>query len=110
MNPTDAFRKAARRKELAKNKKQRTAIREVALTYKDPDEIRENINRYVYLAPGASCLCDTWTSIHRIKRSTDGNLDNQQLKQVQEVRAASLKPLLARIYIAKVTPTLPLPA
>lgn len=36
--------------------------------------------------------------MHRIKRSTDGNLDNQQLKQVQEVRVASLQPLLARSY------------
>lgn len=70
MNPTDAFRKAARRKELAKNKKQRTAIREVALTYKDPDEIRENINRYGYLAPGASCLGGT-LKIHAQDKAID---------------------------------------
>jgi hypothetical protein len=66
LNPTDAFRKQARKKELVKNKKERTKIREVSLTYKDPDDIREQI--------------------FRLKRSsTDGHLEPQALKHLQEV-------------------------
>jgi hypothetical protein len=66
LNPTDAYRKQARRKELLKNKKERHKVREVALTYKDPDDIREQILR--------------------LKRSAvDGHLEPQAVKHLQEV-------------------------
>jgi len=55
--------------ELAKNKRQRTAVREVALTYRDADKIdkmREQLQRY--------------RALH-----TAGRIDNTQLKHMQQL-------------------------
>nr|XP_010933997.1 protein EARLY FLOWERING 5 [Elaeis guineensis] len=45
MNPTDAYRKELRKKELKRNKKERKKVREVGLLKKDPDTIREQIQK-----------------------------------------------------------------
>ncbi|KAG2640613.1 protein EARLY FLOWERING 5-like isoform X1 [Panicum virgatum] len=45
MNPTDAFRKQQRKKELKRNKKERKKVREVGILKKDPEAIREQIEK-----------------------------------------------------------------
>ncbi|XP_037484902.1 protein EARLY FLOWERING 5-like [Triticum dicoccoides] len=45
MNPTDAFRKEQRRKELKRNKKERKKVREVGILKKDPDAIKDQIEK-----------------------------------------------------------------
>ncbi|KAJ1288140.1 hypothetical protein BS78_02G067200 [Paspalum vaginatum] len=45
MNPTDAFRKEQRKKELKRNKKERKKVREVGILKKDPEAIREQIEK-----------------------------------------------------------------
>ncbi|XP_073023944.1 protein EARLY FLOWERING 5-like isoform X2 [Primulina eburnea] len=43
MNPTDAYRKEIRKKELKRNKKERKKVREVGILKKDPESLREQI-------------------------------------------------------------------
>ncbi|KAJ6688296.1 WW DOMAIN-BINDING PROTEIN 11 [Salix koriyanagi] len=45
MNPTDAYRKELRKKELKRNKKERKKVREVGILKKDPDVIKEQIEK-----------------------------------------------------------------
>ncbi|KAJ4712199.1 WW domain-binding protein 11 [Melia azedarach] len=45
MNPTDAYRKELRKKELKRNKKERKKVREVGILKKDPEQIREQIEK-----------------------------------------------------------------
>ncbi|XP_043724671.1 protein EARLY FLOWERING 5-like [Telopea speciosissima] len=45
MNPTDAYRKELRKKELKRNKKERKKVREVGILKKDPDTIRDQIGK-----------------------------------------------------------------
>ncbi|KAL0421861.1 UNVERIFIED_CONTAM: protein EARLY FLOWERING 5 [Sesamum latifolium] len=45
MNPTDAYRKELRKKELKRNKKERKKVREVGILKKDPDTLREQIQK-----------------------------------------------------------------
>ncbi|XP_023541548.1 WW domain-binding protein 11-like [Cucurbita pepo subsp. pepo] len=45
MNPTDAYRKELRKKELKRNKKERKKVREVGILKKDPDTIKEQIQK-----------------------------------------------------------------
>ncbi|CAL9210443.1 protein EARLY FLOWERING 5-like isoform X1 [Musa acuminata AAA Group] len=45
MNPTDAYRKELRKKELKRNKKERKKVREVGILKKDPEAIREQIEK-----------------------------------------------------------------
>lgn len=45
MNPTDAYRKELRKKELKRNKKERKKVREVGILKKDPNAIREQIQK-----------------------------------------------------------------
>ncbi|KAF3781862.1 hypothetical protein EJ110_NYTH35582 [Nymphaea thermarum] len=45
MNPTDAYRKELRRKELKRNKKERKKVREVGILKKDPETIKEQIEK-----------------------------------------------------------------
>ncbi|KAJ8470206.1 hypothetical protein OPV22_024549 [Ensete ventricosum] len=45
MNPTDAYRKEIRKKELKRNKKERKKVREVGILKKDPEAIREQIEK-----------------------------------------------------------------
>ncbi|KAJ4851361.1 hypothetical protein Tsubulata_006676, partial [Turnera subulata] len=45
MNPTDAYRKELRKKELKRNKKERKKVREVGILKKDPEVIREQIEK-----------------------------------------------------------------
>ncbi|XP_023520370.1 basic proline-rich protein-like [Cucurbita pepo subsp. pepo] len=45
MNPTDAYRKELRKKELKRNKKERKKVREVGILKKDPDAIKEQIQK-----------------------------------------------------------------
>lgn len=45
MNPTDSFRKEQRKKELKRNRSERKRVREVGLLRKDPEQIREQIQR-----------------------------------------------------------------
>ncbi|KAG6635342.1 hypothetical protein I3843_11G035700 [Carya illinoinensis] len=45
MNPTDAFRKELRKRELKRNKKERKKVREVGLLKKDPETLREQIEK-----------------------------------------------------------------
>ncbi|XP_010272187.1 PREDICTED: formin-like protein 5 [Nelumbo nucifera] len=45
MNPTDAYRKELRKKELKRNKKERKKVREVGILKKDPETIREQIEK-----------------------------------------------------------------
>ncbi|KAE8783147.1 WW domain-binding protein 11 [Hordeum vulgare] len=45
MNPTDAFRKEQRRKELKRNKKERKKVREVGILKKDPNAIKDQIEK-----------------------------------------------------------------
>ncbi|KAI3894297.1 hypothetical protein MKX03_001844 [Papaver bracteatum] len=45
MNPTDAYRKEIRRKELKRNKKERKKVREVGILKKDPDTLKEQIDK-----------------------------------------------------------------
>ncbi|KAK9696851.1 hypothetical protein RND81_08G001200 [Saponaria officinalis] len=45
MNPTDAYRKELRKKEIKRNKKERKKVREVGLLKKDPDQIKEQIQK-----------------------------------------------------------------
>ncbi|OEL23590.1 hypothetical protein BAE44_0015390 [Dichanthelium oligosanthes] len=45
MNPTDAFRKEQRKKELKRNKKERKKVREVGILKKDPEAIRDQIDK-----------------------------------------------------------------
>ncbi|GAU32844.1 hypothetical protein TSUD_209120 [Trifolium subterraneum] len=44
MNPTDAYRKELRKKELKRNKKERKKVREVGILKKDPDQIKKQID------------------------------------------------------------------
>ncbi|XP_059638599.1 protein EARLY FLOWERING 5-like [Cornus florida] len=45
MNPTDAYRKEIRKKELKRNKKERKKVREVGILKKDPDTLKEQIEK-----------------------------------------------------------------
>ncbi|KAJ1701130.1 hypothetical protein LUZ63_000909 [Rhynchospora breviuscula] len=45
MNPTDAYRKELRKKELKRNKKERKKVREVGILKKDPDTIKQQIEK-----------------------------------------------------------------
>ncbi|CAM6113557.1 unnamed protein product [Calypogeia fissa] len=45
MNPTDAYRKELRKKELKRNKKERKKVREVGILKKDPEAIKEQIRK-----------------------------------------------------------------
>ncbi|KAK1283399.1 hypothetical protein QJS10_CPB21g00176 [Acorus calamus] len=45
MNPTDAYRKEIRKKELKRNKKERKKVREVGILKKDPESIKEQIDK-----------------------------------------------------------------
>ncbi|XVF12015.1 hypothetical protein REPUB_Repub08aG0078200 [Reevesia pubescens] len=45
MNPTDAYRKELRKKELKRNKKERKKVREVGILKKDPQSIMEQIDK-----------------------------------------------------------------
>lgn len=45
MNPTDAYRKELRKKELKRNKKERKKVREVGILKKDPETLREQIDK-----------------------------------------------------------------
>eukprot|EP00267_Zea_mays_P044336 XP_020396524.1 WW domain-binding protein 11 [Zea mays] len=45
MNPTDAFRKEQRKKELKRNKKERKKVRDVGILKKDPEAIWEQIEK-----------------------------------------------------------------
>ncbi|KAF5734724.1 formin-like protein 5 [Tripterygium wilfordii] len=45
MNPTDAYRKEIRKKELKRNKKERKKVREVGILKKDPETIKEQIDK-----------------------------------------------------------------
>ncbi|KAI4326663.1 hypothetical protein MLD38_031952 [Melastoma candidum] len=45
MNPTDAYRKELRKKELKRNKKERKKVREVGIMKKDPESLREQIEK-----------------------------------------------------------------
>lgn len=44
INPTDAFRKEQRKKEIKKNKKTRTLVREHILLHKDLQALRDKID------------------------------------------------------------------
>ncbi|CAL5198328.1 unnamed protein product [Lathyrus oleraceus] len=44
MNPTDAYRKEIRKKELKRNKKERKKVREVGILKKDPDQLKKQID------------------------------------------------------------------
>ncbi|XP_078180717.1 proline-rich family protein isoform X1 [Carex rostrata] len=45
MNPTDAYRKEIRKKELKRNKKERKKVREVGILKKDPETIKQQIDK-----------------------------------------------------------------
>ncbi|WCJ35995.1 Protein EARLY FLOWERING 5 [Euphorbia peplus] len=45
MNPTDAYRKELRKKELKRNKKERKKVREVGILKKDPDMLKDQIDK-----------------------------------------------------------------
>uniref|UniRef100_A0A5B7AF66 Wbp11/ELF5/Saf1 N-terminal domain-containing protein n=1 Tax=Davidia involucrata TaxID=16924 RepID=A0A5B7AF66_DAVIN len=45
MNPTDAYRKELRKKELKRNKKERKKVREVGILKKDPETLKEQIEK-----------------------------------------------------------------
>eukprot|EP00854_Cymbomonas_tetramitiformis_P001469 gene1469-2092_t len=49
VNPTDAFRKEQRRKELNRNKKERKRVREEAIGNKDLESLRDKIQEFVEL-------------------------------------------------------------
>lgn len=54
MNPTDAYRKELRKRELKRNKKERKKVREVGILKKDPEQLREQIQKLeVMKAEGA---------------------------------------------------------
>ncbi|CAH9078778.1 unnamed protein product [Cuscuta europaea] len=54
MNPTDAYRKEIRKRELKRNKKERKKVREVGILKKDPEQIRDQIQKLeVMKAEGA---------------------------------------------------------
>ncbi|KAH7857227.1 hypothetical protein Vadar_010360 [Vaccinium darrowii] len=54
MNPTDAYRKELRKKELKRNKKERKKVREVGILKKDPETLKEQIDKLeVMKADGA---------------------------------------------------------
>ncbi|KAL7139125.1 hypothetical protein ABFS83_09G031000 [Erythranthe nasuta] len=45
MNPTDSYRKEIRKKELKRNKKERKKVREVGILKKDPDTLKDQIQK-----------------------------------------------------------------
>ncbi|EOA13211.1 hypothetical protein CARUB_v10026236mg [Capsella rubella] len=45
MNPTDAYRKEQRKREIKRNKKERQKVREVGILKKDPEQIKEQIRK-----------------------------------------------------------------
>lgn len=45
MNPTDAYRKELRKKEINRNKKERKKVREVGILKKDPETLKEQIEK-----------------------------------------------------------------
>ncbi|XP_009766509.1 protein EARLY FLOWERING 5-like [Nicotiana sylvestris] len=54
MNPTDAYRKEQRKRELKRNKKERKKVREVGILKKDPDQLKDQIQKLeVMKAEGA---------------------------------------------------------
>ncbi|CAN4100454.1 unnamed protein product [Withania somnifera] len=54
MNPTDAYRKEIRKRELKRNKKERKKVREVGILKKDPEQLKEQIEKLeVMKAEGA---------------------------------------------------------
>lgn len=55
MNPTDQWRKESRKKELKKNKKQRSAVREAVIKTKSPAAIIKEIED---IEQQGSCCCN----------------------------------------------------
>ncbi|KAL3639556.1 hypothetical protein CASFOL_017463 [Castilleja foliolosa] len=53
MNPTDSYRKEIRKKELKRNKKERKKVREVGILKKDPDTLKDQIQKLESQADGA---------------------------------------------------------
>lgn len=54
MNPTDAYRKDLRKKEIKRNKKERKKVREVGILKKDPEQLKDQIQKLeVMKAEGA---------------------------------------------------------
>ncbi|CAI9754614.1 unnamed protein product [Fraxinus pennsylvanica] len=45
MNPTDAYRKELRKRELKRNKKERKKVREVGILKKDPETLKDQIQK-----------------------------------------------------------------
>ncbi|KAL6493593.1 Protein EARLY FLOWERING 5 [Orobanche gracilis] len=45
MNPSDAYRKELRKKELKRDKKERKKVREVGILKKDPDSLKDQIQK-----------------------------------------------------------------
>lgn len=45
MNPTDAYRKQIRKREIKRNKKERQKVREVGILKKDPEQIKDQIRK-----------------------------------------------------------------
>jgi len=59
VNPIDAYRKELRKKELKRNKKERKKVREVGILKKDPDAIKEQIQKLEIMRIMFSCSFET---------------------------------------------------
>lgn len=57
MNPTDAYRKEQRKKEIKKNKKDRKRVRELGSWVKDPNVLKEEVRRHCHRRRGANWAC-----------------------------------------------------
>eukprot|EP00667_Euglena_gracilis_P026259 EG_transcript_31461 len=90
LNPTDAYRKEIRKRELKKNAKERKRNREIVVLKNDPEKLREEIKRLKALGPKAKeglklkrkQLEDLEQKIARQRR-----MEEERLKQAEFVPA-----------------------
>nr|XP_028948405.1 protein EARLY FLOWERING 5-like isoform X2 [Malus domestica] len=57
MNPTDAYRKELRKKDLKRNKKERKKVRKVGILKKDPETLKEQIDKLELMTRSCCFSC-----------------------------------------------------
>lgn len=89
LNPTDAYRKEIRRKELKKNAKERKRTRELVVLRGDPEKLREEIKKLKALGPKAK-------EGLKMKRKQLEDMEQRMLKQQkldeESARVAAAQP------------------
>eukprot|EP01029_Cantina_marsupialis_P017535 TRINITY_DN393_c0_g1_i1.p1 TRINITY_DN393_c0_g1~~TRINITY_DN393_c0_g1_i1.p1 ORF type:complete len:281 (-),score=95.33 TRINITY_DN393_c0_g1_i1:350-1192(-) len=95
LNPTDSFRKAQRKRELKKNKKQRTKVRDVASLLKDPHRLQNEIDKLNDL----DRIGQLDPNLRRKKMRLQSALEGIRAKQAQAIAATTALALQRRQQI-----------